>query len=268
MTNRFLSLCRHRLLLPDDEPSWNDLLPQGMRGEARVWRLACAAARAVVEDTDKRPRSVVVGTALGGLDEARLFLDGVYDDGLGSSGNFIASVPHGIAGKLALEFTIGGPGLTVCDSHNSLASALVTAGLLTPDCYPALLCIIDERIPLLDTLRPHLSRRCRDYLSEKWHEGAYAAIVEPATAECGNRVRAFGPCPANWRDPETVCREMAERHIPGFHGPLRFAESPTSFMQPAITLHDAVERGRGDTVIGSYSPTSEAAAIVELRKTS
>ena len=130
------------------------------RQDARIWQMAYAATAGIVTTEDAcHPRSVIVGTALGALDETRLFLDGVFIDGLGSPRNFIAAMYNSIAGKLALEFTICGPSLTICDSHNSFASALVAADLLADNDFPVLLCIVDERLPLLDDLQPHFSRR-------------------------------------------------------------------------------------------------------------
>ena len=80
-------------------------------------------------------------------------------------------------------------------------------------------------------------------------------------------IRAFGPFPAERCDPESFCQALIDEHIPGFDGVFMFRESCTSFMQPVISLCETLDKFGGNTVIGSYSPTSGAAAIVEIFKT-
>jgi hypothetical protein len=266
---RSLFVTSHAVNAPGRNPSWADVVPPAMkRRDARIWKMAYAAARGALNGTrDRQLKSIVVGTALGALEETRLFLDGVFTDGLGSPRSFIASVHNSMAGKLALEFKISGPNLTVCDSHNSFASALVAVDLLTDDDFPALLCIVDERISLLDELRPHLSPRCLPYLAEEWEEAAVAFVIDRRAAGGCCAVRACGPVPTDRRDPESICRELVEKHIPGFRGSFTFNESSTSFVRPAVAAAEAIRQGISHHVIGSFSPTSGAAAIVELRQT-
>ena len=254
---------------PAAQANWAESVPPAMkRRDPRIWQMAYAAAKRVIDlcPSAPPPRSIVVGTALGALEETRLFLDGVYTDGLGSPRSFIASVHNSMAGKLALEFKIGGPNLTLCDSHNSFASAIIAADLLDDADFPVLLCIADERIALLDELRTHLSRRCQPYLSDHWEEGAAAFLLSAAPAAGETAVRAFGPFPAERHDPDAVCRELMEKAGCDASLEIHVAEHSTSFIQPAISAVKMLERGAASGVIGSYSPTTGAVAVVELRQ--
>ncbi len=267
---RYLAIRNYSLVSPQTDPSWTDAVPPAMkRRDARIWQMAYAAAHRVIAGCgNSQPKAVIVGTALGALEETRQFLDGVFTDGLGSPRNFIASVHNSMAGKLALGFKIDGPNLTLCDSHNSFASALIAADLLNAGNFPALVCIVDERIPLLDEIQPHLSHRCLPFLVNKWEEAAVAFIVDgnPAGNDC--KVRAFGPAPTERRNPESICRELIEKNVPGFTGTFMFNESSTSFIQPAISAATALKQGAGHSVIGSFSPTTGAVAIVEILQAS
>ena len=121
---------------PDADPSWSASLPAAIkRRDPRIWQMAYAAAHRVVSNGTAVPASIVCATALGALDETRNYLDGVFKDGFGSPRHFIASVHNSMAGKLALEFKIAGPNLTVCEGQNSFASALAAASLLSPEDY-------------------------------------------------------------------------------------------------------------------------------------
>lgn len=264
--NRYLYVTRHFVVSPSRSPQWRDELPAAMkRRDARIWQMAYAAAQKVTDPADRHPvRSVITATALGALEETRLFLDGAFTDGLGSPRNFIASVHNSMAGRIALGLGISGPNLTLCDSHNSFASGIVSADLLRPQDFPALICVIDERVPLLDELQPHLPGRCRQFFLQSWEEAAVAFVVTDQPSEGSVRIRAAGPIPANRRDPLEVCRELTQRTIPGFAGRLLFEESSTSFVQPALSAAQALTQNSGHCVIGSYSPVTGACAIVEI----
>jgi len=264
---RYLAITGHNVVFPGRNDDWKESVPAKMkRRDARIWQMACAAVAPVVTASERSPRSVIVGTALGALEETRQFLDGVFTDGLGSPRSFMSSVHNSIAGKIALEFGIRGPNLTICDSHNSFASSVITADLLTEHDFPVLICIIDERIPILDELYPYFSRRCRPYLSPDWEEAAIAFSIDVNGAP-GRPIRAFGPLSTQRRDPEFVCRSVLQKELPLFTGTFRFNESTTSFVQPAITAADVVHTGTDHTIIGSYSPTSGAVALVEIGPT-
>jgi hypothetical protein len=262
---RFLSLTAYHAVFPDRCDDWKSPVPASMkRRDARIWQLAYAAAVPVVNKFGARPpRSIIVGTALGALEETRQFLEGVFTDGFGSPRNFISSVHNSIAGKLALEFKVRGPNLTLCDGHNSLASAITAADLLTDVDFPALICIIDERITLLDELRPHFSNRCCHYLADNWEEAAVAFMVDDS-GETGIPLRAFGPVCTRQRNPETACRTLITQAVPDFSGKFLFGESTTSFVQPAVTAASVLENSGVHTIIGSFSPTSGAVALVEI----
>lgn len=252
---------------PAKQTNWAEAVPPAMkRRDARLWQMAYAAAKKVIDASGVMPQSIIVGTALGALEETRQFLDGVYTDGLGSPRNFIASVHNSMAGKLALEFKISGPNLTVTDSHNSFASAIITADLLADACFPVLLCVADERIALLDELRPHLSKRCLPYMDDRWEEGAAAFILTAAPSANETAVRAFGPFPAERRPPEDVCKELLKLAGCDFPGEVAVTVHSTSFVQPAISAVKMLEGDAAHGVIGSFSPTTGAVAVVELRK--
>ena len=262
---RYFSIPAHEAVFPGGNSDWKSAVPASMkRRDARIWQMAYAAAAPVVDKcAGTPPRSTIVGTALGALEETRQFLEGVFTDGLGSPRNFISSVHNSIAGKLALEFKIRGPNLTVCDSHNSFASAIITADLLTERDFPVLVCIVDERIALLDELQPHFSHRCLPYLAENWEEAAVAFMLDTAGAG-GNRLRAFGPGCTQRRDPEAVCRAIIERELPGYAGAFVLNETTASFVQPATAAAAHLDTGSGRAIIGSFSPTSGAVALVEV----
>lgn len=267
----FFALKSCSIVSPANEPTWNTAVPVSMkRRDARIWQMAYVAAKRALsslQPTERQPVSIIVGTALGALEETRLFLDGVFTDGLGSPRNFIASVYNSIAGKLAAELQIQGPNLTFCDGHNSLASSLVGASLLNPEDFPVLLVIVDERLPLLDQLQPHIAKRCRPYLSVNWEEAAVVFVLDNATPTDPIRIRSFGPTPTGRRDPEIVCREHIATHLPDFSGKLLCKESSTSFIEPAIAAYNVCKQAIGHTIVGSYSPTSGAIGLVEILQT-
>ena len=50
----------------------------------------------------------------------------------------------------------------MCEGQNSLASAIIAAGLLSDKYFPALVLAIDERIELLDRIHPFMSENADD----------------------------------------------------------------------------------------------------------
>ena len=89
------------------KPPGTDEVPASLkRRDPRIWQMAYVATHRAIESSPLKPRSIVVATALGALDETKNFLDGVFSDGLGSPRNFIASVHNSMAGKIAQEFKI------------------------------------------------------------------------------------------------------------------------------------------------------------------
>jgi len=134
----YLSVQSASAVLPLQEPSWSDEVPASLkRRDPRIWQMAYVASLRVMTNLPVKPNAIMVATALGALDETKNFLDGVFTDGLGSPRNFIASVHNSMAGKLAQEFKVAGPNLTLCDGHNSLASAIGACALLQSGDFPA-----------------------------------------------------------------------------------------------------------------------------------
>jgi hypothetical protein len=222
-----------------------------------------AAARLLASVRDK-PRSCIAGTALGALDETRNFLDGVFKDGFGSPTSFIASVHNSMAGKLALEFSIDGPNLTVCDGQNSLASAIASAALLTEDAFPCLVIAVDECIPLLRDLVPYLSPECRKGLSTVSEEGAVALLLSKTPVPGTAAVRSVMPSPVGDSTPQKYTASLVESfgRSEASVSPL---DSCTSFLSAALQVHAALISGRlGKHIVLSYSPSSRACAAVEV----
>ena len=263
--NRYLSIMSKGCVSPSREPQWTDAVPAALkRRDPRIWQMAYVAAIRALEQVAEKPNAIVIGTALGALDETKGVLDGVYGDGFPSPRNFIASVHNSMAGKLALELKIAGPNLTVCDGQNTTASALATADLLNESDFPVLLLLIDERIPLLDQLHPHLSEQCKNYLVENWEDAAVAFVIGTEQTPEYARVRSFGPVPTSG-EPKQACLDLAHKNISINISHMLFEKSSTSFIQPALTLYDCLTEGEeGTVVIGSYSPASRGTSILEL----
>lgn len=261
-----LHILKTSITRPAQNQNWNAGVPKMMRSRApRIWCMAYAAVNKLLTDCDTPPKSIVTATALGALDETKSFLDGVFKDGFGSPRNFIASVHNSMAGKLALDFKINGPNLTVCDGQNSFASALVTASLLTEHDFPVCIVAIDERIALLDTIVPHLSEECRQYLNAEWEEAAVAFLLDNTPDIKKPCISALGPQATRSEDPAQKCADMAasfyEEHTPV--PPL--IETSDSFVKPAIITHELIAHSQeGTHVIGSYSPSAQAAAVVNV----
>lgn len=264
--NSYLSVIAVSCVIPAREESWADSLPPSIkRRDPRIWQMAYAAGSRALAQTDLKPRSIIAGTALGALDETKNFLEMLYAEGFGSPRNFIASVHNSMAGKLALEFKIPGPNITVCDGQNSPASSLVTADLLNDEDFPALLLLIDERIKLLDDLQRGFSDTCKTYLKENWEEAACAMIVCRDNSRARVKIRGIGPVPVDGQKPEIACRKLAGLSGDNPNVKFLFEESCSSFIQPAICVCELIaDEAPSHGIIGSYSPTSAAAACVEL----
>ena len=167
-----------------------------------------------------------------------------------------------MAGKLAMEFKIAGPNITVCDGQNSFASAITAAGLLNDTDFPVLLVIVDERIELLDKIQSYMPQGCRDYLVENWDEAAVGFLLDKSS-DCKCKIRSIGPVPCHSEKPEQVCRKLAETEITD--SLFLFKESSSSFVQPALTAYDCLLKNAPSRyLLGSFSPTSKGASIVEL----
>ncbi len=237
-----------------------------MRARApRIWCMAYAAVKKVLTNCDTPPKSIVTATALGALDETKNYLDGVFKDGFGSPRNFIASVHNSMAGKLALDFKIKGPNLTVCDGQNSFASACVTASLLTARDYPVLIVAVDERIALLDTIAPSISDACRKYYNPAWEEAAVAFLCNSSSKEQKPSIQATGPTLINTLSPEQKCSELAQQMGSDTGSLPPLTQTSDSFIKSAIAAYETLQKNQtGPHCIGSYSPSSLAAAVIKI----
>jgi len=251
---------------PARDPDWSAEVPKIMRTRApRIWCMAHAAVKKMLIDCSRTPKSIVTATALGALGETKNFLDGVFKDGFGSPRNFIASVHNSMAGKLAVDFSINGPNLTICDGQNSFASALVTASLLSQKDFPVCLVVIEERIELLDTILPYLSEECAAYLNRNWYEAAVVFLLDNNQIQGCPRISAVGPETVGSLAPEEKCALLAGA-ISGNGITLPpLDETSDSFVKPAIVAHNHItEAAPGTYLIGSYAPSAQAAAVVML----
>jgi len=263
---KYLPILSAAMVEPARESAWADEVPAKMkRRDPRIWQLAMVAANRAIQAASVRPKSIVAGTALGALDETRGYLDGVFKDGFGSPRNFIASVHNSMAGKLAVEFGIDGPNLTVCEGQNSFASCLVAASVLDSGDFPALVLVVDENIELLRRIVPHLSNQCREFLSETWSEAAVAFVAGapgPKSAPC---LAALGPRRSEGVEPCALCAQLASELGLDASIVAPLSRTSDSFVKPAVCACERYTSSqKGDHLIGSYSPTADAAALVLL----
>jgi hypothetical protein len=263
----YLSILNAAGLEPMREVLWTDEVPASLkRRDPRIWQMAYVATHRAIAASPLKPRSIVVATALGALDETKNFLDGVFTDGLGSPRNFIASVHNGMAGKLAQEFKIHGPNLTMCDGHNSFASALGACSLLLDKDFPALVVAVDEHLELLARIIPHLSPDCRHALDGNEHDGAIAFLLSNKTVNHGPRLRAKGPLFIGARNADEACETLAasqKTELP----PIVSLPSKTtgSFLSVPFGVFELFRNGSaGHYSLGSFSPSSKSMALVEL----
>jgi hypothetical protein len=264
---KYLPILSAGIADPSRDPSWADRVPASMkRRDPRIWHLAHVAARRAIDTAASPPRSIVCATALGALDETQKYLDGVFGDGFGSPRHFIASVHNSMAGKLAVEFSIDGPNITVCEGQNSFASAVTAASVLSAEDFPALICAVDENTALMHRLLPHLSAQCREFLREGWTEAAVAFVVgQPHDTQNRPCIAAAGPRIAAGADAQSSCAAITADAGFGASSLLSLAETSDSFVRPALEAHRLYFCGAGgEHCIGSYSPSARAAAAVCL----
>lgn len=252
-------------VIPDRDPQWASAVPPADRRRSpRIWQMASVASqRAHVVAGSPALSAVVVGTALGALEETRAFLEKIHLENTGSPRNFIASVHNSMAGKLALDLGVRGPNLTMCEGQNSFAAAITAAGLLDSADMPVLLVAVDERIALLDQLAPHLSPLCRESFDQGWTEGAVAFVCD--RSEIGATLRAWGPAPV----PSDFSATTLDTVVPAVFGPscrrAALGSLESSLLGSAIAVADAIGAGaRGTTAFVSIAPSTRAIAAVEL----
>ncbi len=225
----------HSLFIPSDESIKSLQLPTSLKRRApRIWKIAYGAVSSVIESSGITPEAVICGTALGALDETMKFINKIHSSNMGSPRQFIASVHNSMAGIIAMEFNINGSNMTLCDSHNSLASSL-SAAMLLPE-QVILVLIIDESIPFLDEVYDHCPNR--EAFTGAAQEGALALILDKSSSAVP-QVKATAPKPVPMEN---------------FTG---------SFISPALELEELLNENRGGT-IRSYSPTSGCASVTTL----
>lgn len=263
---KYLNIVKTSIVSPQLEPDWENEIPKRMRTRnPRIWRMVYAVVDRLLKDIDTKPKSLITATALGALDETKNYLDGVYKDGFGSPRSFIASVHNSMGGKIAIDFNIKGPNLTICDGQNSLASAIQTASLLTEDDYPVLLVAIDEKIELFDTITPYLSNSCKKYLNTEWEEAAIAFLLDSSSKNRKPYITATGPSLIYNQSPEEKCIKMVNTFSESNISLLPLFETSDSFIKPAIKTYEIINKiKKGNFAIGSFSPSAQAAAVVNI----
>jgi len=265
---RFLSLLSQSCVIPENEPQWIDSVPPSLkRREPRILQLAYICAARIIQNIPPMhfPKSVIVATALGALDETRNFLFGVFDEGFGSPRNFITSVHNSIAGKVALEFKIHGPNLTICDGQNSLASAISTIDLLNSDEFPALLICIDEHIDLLDIISTAFKESGANINETKYRDGAIGFLLG-VPGRCQKCIRAYGPVPFYSNEPKSTCDDLLKYLTGSNPQSLVYCNSGINALEPAVAIYiHALSMKTGPLIVGTHSVASKSAALVEFR---
>ncbi len=266
-SNGIFSILSASAVLPSQEASWTDEVPATLkRRDPRIWQMSYVAAARAMKNCPEKPNAIIIATALGALDETKNFLDGVFTDGLGSPRNFIASVHNSMAGKLAQEFKVAGPNLTLCDGHNSLASAIGACALLKNEDFPALVVAVDENIELLDRLIPYLSSECKQSLENNKQEGAVAFVLHNKGGNHGPLVRSFGPLFIGSREPDKSCTALIQSQNPDGQTAVSLpSRTDGSFLSVPISIHELFRaQSSGSFALCSFSPSSKAIAMVEL----
>lgn len=254
-------------VVPASDSAWQAEIPAHLkRRDPRIWHMAYVAVARLLKDAAEPPRSMAVGTALGALDETKNFLDGIFKDGFGSPKNFIASVHNSMAGKLALEFKIDGPNLTLCDGQNSFASAVASCAMFPSSAFPCLVVAVDESVPLVNELVSHLSPACAAYLADSTREAAIALLLDRRALPQQPAIRAIGPVPLGSREPGALAQSLAARFEDNDTSPLVIPlESCRSFVSAPLLVHERLAAGQaGRFIVPSFSPSSKACAAVEI----
>ena len=262
----FFSLANCSSVLPAADALWTAEIPASMkRRSPRIWQMASVAAARALSAAAVAPRSIIVGTALGALDETKHFLDGVFVDGFGSPSHFIASVHYSMAGRFAQEFGIKGPNLTVCDGANSFASAVALCGVFLKADFPVLVIAVDENIELLDRLAPHLSASCRNAFGANDRDGCVAFIIDKAIIPGAPKIRSSGVRFIGETDPDEAMLRLVAPWNSGTAKISLPSETGGCFLSVPILVHDFLKGNRpGGAVWGSFSPSSHSIAAVEV----
>ncbi len=234
-----LSILSFGAVIPSTEENWQDELEVAIkRRTPKIWQMSHLAAARAIEQSDKKPTAVICGTTHGALNESAKFIDKLSKNDLGSPRQFLFSVHNNIAGKIALDFNIEGANITLCDSHTSLASAVITSTLLKDEVI--LLVAAEEHLDVLDEIYKDLSS---EKLSTAPKEGAVALVLTKEDVPDVLKISATPPKP-------TVCKDKAEY---------------SSFFKPVFTMLNAI-KAKEECLIKSFSLSAEASATVTIEQ--
>jgi hypothetical protein len=262
-----LSIIAYASVRPFSEPDWDKDIPAAQkRRNPRIWQMASRTASRALSQSSLTPESLIVATALGALDETRLFLEGIFIQGNGAPRNFISSVHNSMAGKIAIDLKIPGPNLTVCDGQNSLASAIKTASLLNVEDMPVLIIAVDETLELLQKLSEHFADNCKPFLSSIHEDGAVAFLCNHQSTTALPRFSSIGPLPVSHNCPQSACIELAAKYLKPGCSIIDASQASTSFIKPAFTVEDILRHNQKSSryAIGAYCPSATAASLIEV----
>ncbi len=227
----------HSLFIPTAQNREELNLPASLKRRApRIWKLAYAAATEAVAQTTIKPESIIVGTALGALDETVRFIEKIHTSNMGSPRQFIASVHNSMSGMLAMELGITGTNLTICESTNSTAAAIHAARFIPES--TVLIVIVDEQLPLLEKIYHSCSNN--HYFTEGTQEGALAIVLDHTDS----------------RFPQLSATATQPCTVPS-------TQSGTLF-STASDLADLLDKKYSGT-IDSYSPTANCSARITVK---
>jgi hypothetical protein len=268
MVTKPFSVQAFAAVIPNRDASWASEIPASLkRRNPRIWQMAYIAVARLLKNTGQPPRSMAVGTALGALDETKGFLDGIFKDGLGSPINFIASVHNSMAGKLALEFKVDGPNLTLCDGQNSFASAVASCALFPNSAFPCCVVAVDEHIPLLSELVLHCSPECKAFLADDGEEAAIALLLDRQPLPNRPSLRAVGPVALGCKKADLLALELVSRFdsADSSSPTVVSLENCRSFISTPLQVFDRLAAGvAGRFIVPSFSPSSKACSAVEV----
>ncbi len=232
-----LSILSVGSVIPHCEENWLSEVPKSLkRRTPKVWQMSHLAVSRALGKCDKKPTAIVSAAALGALDETVNFFNKFAETGLGSPRHFIASVHNSTGGKLAVDFGIKGTNLSLCDSHTSLSSAIVSASLLKDEVI--LLVISEEHLDILDEIYEEIGV---DIVAKDPKEGAIALLVTKEKIEGAVTISATAPNPVT----------------------LEGASEDDCFFRAAYSLLESIEEKRSGT-IESYSETLEAMSTITV----
>lgn len=229
-----MKLLSHSLFIPTEQSLAEINLPASLKRRApRIWKIAYAAACRAIAESKTVPEAIIVGTALGALDETMSFIEKVHRTNMGSPRQFIASVHNSMGGILAIEFGITGTNLTLCESSNSTSAAIHAAKFIPESTI--LVVIVDENLQILDQIYDSCPNR--ELFTQGEKEGALALILNKAEID-GTQITSTAPHPV---ESSTI--------------------TAGTFFSPAVELSKLLTSRKSGT-IESFSPTSQCSSTI------